>query len=99
MGVAVPAGDKGLRKALRLRHLIMLSVGGTIASGFLLASGGAISLAGPGVVITYLVAGLVSIGVMACLSELSVCGYTASAFAKYAEESIGPRTGFLTRCT
>ena len=96
MGVAVPAGDKGLRKALRLRHLIMLSVGGTIASGFLLASGGAISLAGPGVVITYLVAGLVSIGVMACLSELSVRGYTASGFAKYAEETMGPLMGFLT---
>ena len=78
MGVALPAGDKGLRKALRLRHLIMLSVGGTIASGFLLASGGAISLAGPGVVITYLVAGLVSIGVMASVFRRITFSSTSS---------------------
>lgn len=94
--VAREEEERSLKKALRLRHLIMLSVGGTIASGFLLASGGAIKLAGPGVVITYLVAGLVSIGVMACLSELSVRGYTASGFAKFAEDTMGPLMGFLT---
>lgn len=99
MGAAAPTGKTGLRKALRLRHLIMLSVGGTIASGFLLASGQAIKLAGPGVVITYIVAGLVSIGVMACLSELSVRGQTAAGFAKYAEETMGPLMGFLTGWT
>jgi amino acid transporter, AAT family len=96
MQTEAPSEGKTLRKALRLRHLVMLSVGGTIASGFLLASGGAIALAGPGVVITYLVAGLVAIGVMACLSELSVRGQTAAGFAKYAEETMGPLMGFLT---
>jgi L-asparagine transporter-like permease len=62
-----PPQSKGtLVKALRIRHLIFLAVGGTIASGFYLASGGAISLAGPAVLITYVFAGLVTIGVMAC---------------------------------
>ena len=96
MATAAPEESRQLRRALRLRHLIMLSVGGTIASGFLLASGGAISLAGPSVVITYLIAGLVSIGVMGCLAELSVRGYTAAGFAKYAEDTMGPLMGFLT---
>ncbi len=95
MGIAAPE-DTTLRRALKLRHLVMLSVGGTIASGFLLASGGAIKLAGPAVVIVYIVAGLVSIGVMACLAELSVHGKTASGFAKFAEETMGPLMGFLT---
>ena len=96
MATEAPTEVRTLRRALKMRHLIMLSVGGTIASGFLLASGGAIALAGPGVVITYLIAGLVAIGVMACLSELSVQGQTAGGFAKYAETSIGPLVGFLT---
>lgn len=74
----------------------MLSVGGTIASGFMLASGGAIALAGPGVLITYIIAGLVSVGVMACLSELSVFKFTAGGFAVYARETMGPLMGFLT---
>ncbi len=77
----------------------MLSVGGTIASGFLLASGGAIKLAGPAVVITYIIGGGVSIGVMACLAEISIRGATASGFAKYAEETMGPLMGFLTGWT
>jgi L-asparagine transporter-like permease len=77
----------------------MLSVGGTIASGFLLASGGAIALAGPAVVITYVIGGGVSIGVMACLAEISIRGATASGFAKYAEDTMGPLMGFLTGWT
>jgi amino acid transporter, AAT family len=92
-----PPKSKGtLVKALRIRHLIFLAVGGTIASGFYLASGAAISLAGPAVLITYVVAGLVTIGVMACLAELSVQGYSAAGFAKYAKDMFGPLIGFLT---
>lgn len=79
-----------------MRHLIFLAVGGTIASGFYLASGGAISLAGPAVIITYVLVGLVAIGVMSCLAELSVQGYSAAGFAKYAKDMFGPLVGFLT---
>jgi L-asparagine transporter-like permease len=86
----------GLRRALRLRHLITMSVGGTIASGFLLASGGAVALAGPGVIVTYIVGGLVLLGVMACLSELTVQGQTAGGFAIYAQNRLGPWFGFMT---
>ena len=45
------SGGSELRRALRLRHLIMLSVGGTIASGFFLFIGQAIGIAGPAVII------------------------------------------------
>jgi L-asparagine transporter-like permease len=85
-----------LHKALKLRHLVTLSVGGTIGSGFFLGIGGALSTGGPGVVVTYLIAGLVVIGVMACLAELSVQGHTAGGFAIYAQERLGPWAGFMT---
>jgi len=91
---AQPAGT--LHRALRMRHLVTLSIGGTVGSGFFLGAGGAISTAGPGVVITYLVAGLVVVGVMACLAELSVQGQTAGGFAIYAQQRLGPWAGFLT---
>jgi len=39
---------------------------------------------------------LLTMGVMSCLSELSVHGYTASGFAKYAANMFGPLIGFLT---
>jgi L-asparagine transporter-like permease len=89
-------GTGSLRRALRMRHLVTLSVGGTIASGFFLASGGTVALGGPGVVITYVIGGLVVIGVMACLSELTVQGQTAGGFAIYAQNRLGPWFGFMT---
>lgn len=91
----VPAAGT-LHRALRLRHLVTLSIGGTVGSGFFLGAGGALSAGGPGVVIVYLIAGLVVIGVMACLAELSVQGQTAGGFAIYAQERLGPWAGFIT---
>lgn len=85
-----------LHRALRLRHLVTLSIGGTLGSGFFLGVGGALSTGGPGVVVTYLIAGLVVVGVMACLAELSVQGQAAGGFAIYAQERLGPWAGFIT---
>ena len=88
-----------LHRRLHLRHLIMLSVGGTIASGFFLFIGQAIAIAGPAVVITFAIVGLVSLAVMACLSELSVnspVAAVAGSFATYVRETLGPLAGFLT---
>jgi L-asparagine transporter-like permease len=96
MATSPPDGSQSLHKALHVRHLIFIAVGGTIASGFYLASGGAIALAGPGVIITYILGGLLTMAVMSCLAELSVHGYTASGFAKYAANMFGPLVGFLT---
>lgn len=85
-----------LHRRLHLRHLIMLSVGGTIASGFFLFIGQAIAIAGPAIVITYAVAGIISLAVMACLAELSVNRAVAGSFAIYARDTMGPLAGFLT---
>lgn len=96
IAAATPSGEHALQRRLHLRHLIMLSVGGTIASGFFLFTGQAIGIAGPAVVITYAVAGLISLCVMACLSELSVRRHVAGSFAIYAQETMGNLAGFLT---
>ena len=85
-----------LHRRLHLRHLIMLSVGGTIASGFFLFSGQAFKIAGPAAVITYAAAGIISVCVMACLAELSVSRHVAGSFAIYVQETLGPLAGFLT---
>jgi L-asparagine transporter-like permease len=85
-----------LKRALHMRHLIMLSVGGTIASGFFLASGAAIAVAGPAVVITYALAGVITLIVMGCLAEISVIRPVAGSFATYAHELMGRWMGFMT---
>jgi amino acid transporter, AAT family len=85
-----------LRRALRVRHLVMLAVGGTIASGFLLFAGSAIGIAGPAVIISYVIAGIITIAVMACLAELAVQKPVSASFATYARDTMGPMAGFLT---
>ena len=85
-----------LRRVLRVRHLVMLAVGGTIASGFLLFAGSAIGIAGPAVIISYVIAGIITIAVMACLAELAVQKPVSGSFATYARDTMGPLAGFLT---
>lgn len=88
--------DQKLRRALRVRHLVMLSVGGTIASGFLLFAGSAIGIAGPAVIISYVIAGIITVAVMACLAELCVMKPVSASFATYARDTMGPLAGFTT---
>jgi L-asparagine transporter-like permease len=88
--------DRQLRRALRVRHLVMLAVGGTIASGFLLFAGSAIGLAGPAVIISYVIAGIITVAVMACLAELCVTKPVSASFATYARDTMGPLAGFTT---
>src|SRR6201981_3893927 len=88
--------EQKLRRALRSRHLVMLSVGGTIASGFLLFSASAIGIAGPAVIISYVIAGIITVAVMACLAEMAVKKPVSASFATYARDTMGPLAGFLT---
>jgi L-asparagine transporter-like permease len=85
----------GLKHELRVRHLLALSIGGAIASGFLLFVGQAVAIAGPAVLISYLIGGVILIAVMACLAELCVAKPVGS-FATYARDAMGPLAGFLT---
>lgn len=94
LAIDTVSGD--LKRRLHVRHLIMLSVGGTIASGFFLFSGSAINIAGPAVVIAYAIAGIISLAVMACLAEMSVTRHVAGSFAIFAQETMGHLPGFLT---
>lgn len=90
---AQPSVD--LKHSLGIPHLVALAVGGAIASGFLLFVGQAIAIAGPAVLISYVLGGLILVAVMACLSELVIAKPRAS-FATYASDAMGPLAGFLT---
>jgi amino acid permease len=45
---ALAAEQQGLKRDLRLRHMIMIAVSGTIGTGLFLTSGKTIATAGPG---------------------------------------------------
>ncbi|MEU8995485.1 amino acid permease [Streptomyces caniferus] len=89
-------GSEHLHRGLQPRHIQMIAIGGTIGVGLFLGSAQALHDAGPGLLITYAVAGLVVFFVMRALGELLVHRPVSGSFATYAEEFIGKWAGFAT---
>lgn len=85
-----------LKRAMKSRHLFMMSLGGIIGTGLFLGSGYAIGEAGPaGAILAYLVGGLLMFLAMVCLGELSVIMPVSGSFQAHATKFIGPATGFV----
>jgi L-asparagine transporter-like permease len=94
---AILAREQGLRRALTARRISMIAIGGAIGTGLFLGSGLAISLAGPAVLLSYLIGAVLALLVMGCLAEMTVAHPTTGSFGAYAEHYIGPLAGFLVR--
>ncbi len=88
---------KGLKRDMKSRHLMMISIGGTIGTGLFLGSGQTISQAGPfGAILAYAVGGFIMYLVLLCLAELSVAMPVSGSFQSYASRFISPSAGFTT---
>jgi L-asparagine transporter-like permease len=74
----------------------MITLGSCIGMGFFLASPNAISRAGPGVLLTYVVASGIVFLVLRALGELLLFRPVSGSFACYADEFIGKWAGFVT---
>ena len=84
----------GLSQGLQNRHVTMLSIAGAIGAGLFVGSGHAIAEAGPAVMISYLVAGLLVVLVMRMLAEMAVAQPDSGSFSTYADRAIGHWAGF-----
>ncbi|WP_435847302.1 amino acid permease [Streptomyces eurythermus] len=84
----------GLTAPLRQRHLTMIGLGGAIGSGLFVGSGAGIAVAGPGILISFALAGLLSVLVMRMMGELSVALPSAGSFSAHAERAWGSWAGF-----
>ncbi|MFC8274058.1 amino acid permease [Streptomyces sp. NPDC057271] len=95
---AVPAppatGPEPLSHGLKQRHLTMLGLGGVIGAGLFVGSGAGIAVAGPGIVLSYLIAGTLAMLVMRMLGEMSAAMPASGAFSVHAERALGRWAGF-----
>ena len=91
--------EAGLERGLSKAQIIMIGLGGAIGTGLFMGSGIAIGYAGPGVLISYLIAALVAVIMVFSLSEMAVVHPTAGSFGTYAEIYLGPMMGFIVRYT
>jgi len=93
----VLAREQGLTRSLTSRQLTMIGIGGAIGTGLFMGSGIAIAYAGPGVLVSYVIAGFIALAVMYSLSEMAVAHPTPGSFGTYAEIYLNPWAGFLVR--
>src|SRR5512138_1091153 len=93
------ARESGLQRQLSRRQLTMIAMGGAIGTGLFLGSGLAISLAGPGVILSYVLGVFVCLIMMGALTEMAVVHPTAGSFGVYAETYLSPWAGFVVRTT
>ena len=85
-----------LRRALSNRHIQMIALGGAIGTGLFYGSADAISLAGPSILIAYLLGGVTIFLVVRAMGEMSVHSPTSGAFSAYAYRYWSPRAGFIS---
>lgn len=94
---AITARESGLERRLGVGQLSMIAIGGAIGTGLFLGSGFAIGFAGPAVVISYAIGGVIALLLMGCLAEMAVANPVSGSFGAYAEFYVGPWFGFLVR--
>ncbi|MGO4260896.1 amino acid permease [Lysobacter sp. TAB13] len=90
---ASPAADSQLGHALKSRQLVMMGLGSAIGAGLFLGSGVGVQTAGPAVLLSYLIAGVLVIIVMRALGEMAAVRPTSGAFSVYAADAMGPTAG------
>src|SRR5215471_7156648 len=94
-----PSEGEGLRRRLSQRQLTMMAIGGAIGVGLFLGSGVTLRLAGPAVILSYLLGAVIALIMSYVLAEMAVVHPFAGAFGVYAEKYLNPWAGFSVRAT
>jgi L-asparagine transporter-like permease len=88
-----------LTRGLSSGQLSMIAIGGAIGTGLFLGSSLAVSVAGTGVIFSYMIGAVIALLFMGALSEMAVAHPTAGSFGVYAELYLNPWAGFVIRYT
>ncbi|MEV0052091.1 amino acid permease [Saccharopolyspora shandongensis] len=73
----------------------LIALGGVIGAGLFVGSGVVIGSTGPAAVISFLIAGVLTILIMRMLAEMTVARPALGSFYAYAREALGERAGFV----
>ncbi|MFJ4443489.1 amino acid permease [Pseudomonas sp. NPDC089422] len=85
-----------LKRGLSTRHIRFMALGSAIGTGLFYGSASAIKLAGPSVLLAYLIGGAAIYMMMRALGEMAVHNPVSGSFGHYASQYLGRYLGFLT---
>ena len=87
--------NHSIDRSLKTRHISMIALGGSIGTGLFVASGSAISEAGPaGALIAYVAMGIMVYFLMTSLGEMATYMPVSGSFATYSTKYVDPALGF-----
>ncbi|MCX4786721.1 MULTISPECIES: amino acid permease [unclassified Streptomyces] len=89
-----PSSSDGLQAGLKNRHLSMIAIGGVIGAGLFVGSGAGIAAAGPAILLSYALVGLMVVFVMRMLGEMAAARPSSGSFSAYADQALGRWAGF-----
>jgi AAT family amino acid transporter len=89
--------EQGLHHQLTAGQMTMVAIGGSVSTGLLLGSAAALELAGPSVILSYIIAAFIAFTVTMALGELASMHPAAGSFAVYSELYLNQYLGFLCR--
>ncbi len=89
--------EHGLHHRLTAGQMTMVAVGGSIGTGLLLGSAAALELAGPAVILSYIIAAFIAYTVAMALGEMACVHPAAGSFGLYGELYLSPYFGFICR--
>ncbi len=85
-----------LAHKLKARHILMIALGSAIGTGLFFGAGESIQMAGPSILVAYLIGGIMMYIIVRALGEMAVDEPNAGSFSYYAYKYIGDYAGFLT---
>ena len=83
-----------LQRKLSNRHLQLIAIGGAIGTGLFMGSGKTISLAGPSILVIYMIIGAMFFFLMRALGEILLSNLHYKSFIDMAHDLIGPGAGY-----
>ncbi|MBT2368376.1 amino acid permease [Streptomyces sp. ISL-10] len=89
-----PPSADGLKAGLKNRHLSMIAIGGVIGAGLFVGSSSGIAAAGPAILVSYALVGLLVVFVMRMLGEMAAARPNSGSFSAYADRALGRWAGF-----
>lgn len=88
-----------LQRGLSNRNIQLIALGGAIGTGLFMGSGATIRLAGPSIILVYLIIGFVLFLIMRAMGEILLHNLHYKSFQDFTHDLVGPWAGFVTGWT
>lgn len=96
--VAAESHDEhALQRGLTSAQISMIGLSGALGTGLFLGSGSMIKVAGPGIIVSYTLCGILALAIVFALAEMTVKHPEAGGFGASAHAYLGPLGGWIAR--